>query len=479
MKAEEHSMKDSYYVNRTGLDSIYSRLYNKDITSLIELKDSTQSVYNKIISGDHDAASASAVKQIHQRLCNEFEPYVRLTGVMKKATEIYSSAENEISLKTKLGALIVDKWDFTGVGAASALFATTLTVTQLANLGGYEYLEAYQQRAYNYTVNRFNADLFLGYGFTNSLNERGDAFKTVLYNMFDTAESQIKGVFTNKGYDYERTRDVIESLVKYYTNSDENVLEKIFEDSKIKEIMKLCKFPGKQEEFLKKFIEGDKDINAAINGLKEDPEMYNTVEILSNIAKVFKYGEWGSKITTPLLTNYSNSIAALESMRNCELFGDSVLQNRVINDLIHDYNNGIQTALKEAGSITIDEAVDCLMNSNPVTGAVKFVDTTVDAIGAMSGDKIYTKNLQDYWTYSNLSGNVRNSFQHSFETLSSGNYTEADVSKFEDAFNLNRAYSIKMCEVEKEIIQHKLVDSPFDDNARSALADINKQPLFH
>lgn len=469
-------MRDAYFVNREGLDSIYSRLYNNDIHSLIELKDSVRSIYYKIVSGDHDPDSASAVNHIHQRLCNEFERYVCLTGVMMKAIEIYSNAENQISLKTKLGYLIIDKWDVMGVGAAGTLFSKDLTVNQLANLGGYNYLEPYQQRAYNYTTSKYNAALFLGYGFTNTLNERGDAFWTVFYNMFDTADSQTKGVFTNEGYDYEKTRGVLESLVKNYSNSDENVFEIVFEDSKIKEVMKACKFPGKWEDFFQKYIEGDKEINEAIDGLRDSTEKYDgLIGFMSDTAKVFKYGELGSKVITPWLTNYQNSIATLESMRRCDLFGDASLQNRVIDDMIHDYKNKIQISIKEVAEFGVDKAIDYGMNTNPITGAVKFVDASIDALGAVTGGKSYTKNLQDYWTYSNLSDNVQNSFQNAFEKLSSGNYSEADVLKFEDSFRLNRAFFIKMCETEKEIIQHKLGSSPSDGNARSALEDINRQ----
>lgn len=477
--------------------------------------------YNNIVKNDHSADIANAVSTISTRLASENSKIERIMTVLQTASDEYMNAETTLAQKASIGTLIIQHWDEYGVGAAKALFSVELTPAEIAALGGEDLLEEYQRRACEYTKYDLNKGLFIGYGTIGFIANGWDAFKVTFFNFFDIGETQIESIVTGKDYDYNLTRDTIESLVEDYIDYDKNPLEKIF-GSKTKDTFKLVKASGKCNEVIEKFLEGDyfhwddcweaytkgepgtveflREM-AMLSGNNEALLMFDRISDFAEVAKaggtVVKYGSWITKIATPLITDYANHIEALEAMKDCNLFGDAELTNRVIDDLLSDYSQSSKLAVRALERIAAEEGFDAVVKMldmplgeatgvsgglaagslriNAVGAVVKGVDLAIDVTGILTGEKGNTANLQEYFKLTSLQGEAQNSFADAYSKLQSGHYTEADVLKFENSFNMNRTVSLRMCKTELAILERKYGKSPSDSEAASNIALLNRQ----
>ena len=316
------------------------------------------------------------------------------------------------------------------------------------------------------------------------------------------------------------TRDTIESLLEDYVDYNKNPLEKIF-GSKTKDAFKLVKASGKCNEVIEKFLEGDyfrwddcweaftkgepgtveflREM-AMLSGNNRALAVFDQISDFAEVAKaggtVAKYGGWITKIATPLITDYANHIEALEAMKDCSLFGDTELTNRVIDDLISDYSQSSKLAMKALERIAAEEGFDAVVKMldmplgeatgvsgglaagsiriSAVGAVVKGVDLAIDVTGVLTGQKGYTADLQEYFKLTELRGQAENSFAEAFTKLQSGHYTEADVTNFENSFNLNRAVNLRMCKTELSIIESKYGKNPTDSEAAYNIDLLNR-----
>ena len=472
--------------------------------------------YNNIVKGDHSADIASAVSNISSRLVNENGRFEKVLKALQAAANEYAAAEQSLAHKAALGTLIIRNWEEYGVGTARAFFAVELTPEEIANYGGIDLLEEYQQRACAYTKYDMNKHMFIGYGNVGFLANGWDVAKVTFFNFFDIGETQIESIVTGRNYDYTLTHDTIESLVEDYIDYEKNPLERLF-GSKVKNAFKLLKATGKINESLEKWCDleyyvwdgdeayvklsdpGTREFLNELFILSGDFESARLLDKLADIAKVadvagkvVKYGGWAKQVATPLLTDYARHIEALEAMKSCNLFGDSELQNRVIDDMIDEYSNSSKLVLNAVTRIAAEEGFDAAvkMMSVPIGGTtgvagglastslrisavgavVKGIDLAIDVTGILTGDKAYTADLQEYFKLTELRNQAENSFSEAFTKLQSGHYTEEDVINFENSFNMNKAVNLRMCKTELAIIESKYGKNPTDSEA---IANIN------
>ena len=183
-------------------------------------------------------------------------------------------------------------------------------------------------------------------------------------------------------------------------------------------------------------------------------------------------------------------------MKDCSLFGDTELTNRVIDDLISDYSQSSKLAMKALERIAAEEGFDAVVKMldmplgeatgvsgglaagsiriSAVGAVVKGVDLAIDVTGVLTGQKGYTADLQEYFKLTELRGQAENSFAEAFTKLQSGHYTEADVTNFENSFNLNRAVNLRMCKTELSIIESKYGKNPTDSEAAYNIDLLNR-----
>jgi len=513
-------MKSMYSINCEELVGIKNQIIQPVLSMNAAQSSGVNTAYKNITRGDHSADAASAVSVVSSRLVSENTRIKKVMSILQSASDQYLSAEQILAQKAVLGTLIIRNWDQYGVGTARAFFEVELTPAEIANLGGIDLLEEYQQRACAYTKYDLNKHLFIGYGNIGFLADGWDAAKVTFFNFFDIGETQIESLITGKNYDYSLTRDTIESLLEDYVDYNKNPLEKIF-GSKTKDAFKLVKASGKCNEVIEKFLEGDyfhwddcweaftkgepgtveflREM-AMLSGNNRALAVFDQISDFAEVAKaggtVVKYGGWITKIATPLITDYANHIEALEAMKDCSLFGDTELTNRVIDDLISDYSQSSKLAMKALERIAAEEGFDAVVKMldmplgeatgvsgglaagsiriSAVGAVVKGVDLAIDVTGILTGQKGYTADLQEYFKLTELRGQAENSFAEAFTKLQSGHYTEADVTNFENSFSLNRAVNLRMCKTELSIIESKYGKNPTDSEAAYNIDLLNR-----
>jgi len=509
-----------YSINCEELVGIKNQIIQPVLSMNAAQSSGVNTAYKNITRGDHSADAASAVSVVSSRLVSENTRIKKVMSILQSASDQYLSAEQILAQKAVLGTLIIRNWDQYGVGTARAFFEVELTPAEIANLGGIDLLEEYQQRACAYTKYDLNKHLFIGYGNIGFLADGWDAAKVTFFNFFDIGETQIESLITGKNYDYSLTRDTIESLLEDYVDYNKNPLEKIF-GSKTKDAFKLVKASGKCNEVIEKFLEGDyfhwddcweaftkgepgtveflREM-AMLSGNNRALAVFDQISDFAEVAKaggtVVKYGGWITKIATPLITDYANHIEALEAMKDCSLFGDTELTNRVIDDLISDYSQSSKLAMKALERIAAEEGFDAVVKMldmplgeatgvsgglaagsiriSAVGAVVKGVDLAIDVTGILTGQKGYTADLQEYFKLTELRGQAENSFAEAFTKLQSGHYTEADVTNFENSFSLNRAVNLRMCKTELSIIESKYGKNPTDSEAAYNIDLLNR-----
>lgn len=513
-------MKSVYSVLCEELTGIKNGVFQSAKAMADAQRSGVSTAYKNITKGDHSEGVSYAVNDVLLRLNIENYKIEKVLEVLQSASDQYLTAEQNLAHKATLGTLIIRNWDQYGVGTAKAFFEVALTPAEIADLGGMDLLEEYQQRACAYTKYDLNKHLFIGYGNVGFLADGWDAAKVTFFNFFDIGETQIESLITGKNYDYNLTRDTIESLLEDYVDYNKNPLEKIF-GSKTKDAFKLVKASGKCNEVIEKFLEGDyfhwddcweaftkgepgtveflREM-AMLSGNNRALAVFDQISDFAEVAKaggtVAKYGGWITKIATPLITDYANHIEALEAMKDCSLFGDTELTNRVIDDLISDYSQSSKLAMKALERIAAEEGFDAVVKMldmplgeatgvsgglaagsiriSAVGAVVKGVDLAIDVTGVLTGQKGYTADLQEYFKLTELRGQAENSFAEAFTKLQSGHYTEADVTNFENSFNLNRAVNLRMCKTELSIIESKYGKNPTDSEAAYNIDLLNR-----
>lgn len=141
-------MSNAQNISNSGLEEIKAAVYDKGCDICAQTRDSVKAVYNNIISGDHDDASATEVNQIYQRVVSEHDSLSKLVSIINTAKEYYADAESQLASKMQLDSLTIDKC--ATIGALIA--ATSLTAWQTVNLNGnsstYEWFEYYRNLKY-------------------------------------------------------------------------------------------------------------------------------------------------------------------------------------------------------------------------------------------------------------------------------------------------------------------------------------------
>lgn len=514
-------MKNTYQVNCDELDGVRNGIIQPAKAMNDAQRSGINTAYKNITRGDHSADVASAVSGITSRLASEGAKLEKVMNVLQSAPDLYLSAEQSLAQKASLGTLIIRNWDNYGVGTAKAFFEVELTPVEIADLGGMDLLDEYQQRACAYTKYDLNKHMFIEYGIIGFLANGWDAAKVIFFNFFDVAETQIESLITGKNYDYNLTHDTIESLIEDYIDYEKKPLERLF-GSKVKNAFKIIKATNKMNKTMEKWCNleyymwdgddayvklSDPDVREFLNELfilSGDFESARLLDKLSDVAKaadaagkVVKYGGWVKQVATPLLTDYARHIEALEAMKSCNLFGDSELQTRIINDMIDEYSHSSKLVLSAVTKIGAEEGFDAVvkMMSTPIGGTtsvagglapnslrisavgavVKGIDLAIDVTGIITGQKGYTADMQEYFKLIQLHGQAENSFAEAFTKLQSGHYTEADVMNFENCFNLNKALNLRMCKTELAIIESKYGKNPTDSEAITNINILNRQ----
>jgi len=513
-------MKSTYQVNCNELDVVRNGVIQPAKAMNGAQRSGISTAYKNVTKGDHSADVASAISGISSRLASENGKFEKVMNVLQSAPDLYLSAEQSLAQKASLGTLIIRNWDNYGVGTARAFFEVELTPAEIADLGGIDLLEGYQQRACAYTKYDLNKHMFIGYGNIGFLANGWDAASVIFFNFFDIGETQIESLITGKNYDYKLTHDTIESLIEDYIDYEKNPLERLF-GSKVKNAFKIIKATDKMNKTLEKWCDleyyvwdgddafvklSDPSTREFLNELfilSGDFESARLLDQLADVAKVadaagtvVKYGGWAKQVATPLLTDYARHIEALEAMKSCNLFGDSELQTRVINDMIDEYSHSSKLVLNAVTRIAAEEGFDAVvkMMSTPIGGTtgvagglasnslrisavgavVKGIDLAIDVTGIVTGQKGYTADMQEYFKLTELRGQAENSFAEAFTKLQSGHYTEADVINFENSFNLNKAVNLRMCKTELAIIESKYGMNPTDSEAITNINILNR-----
>lgn len=400
----------------------------------------------------------------------------------------------------------------------------SLIIRNSGEMSEADYETDYQERASRYTQYDLSKNLFIGYGSVGFLANGWDVAKITFFNLFDIGKTQIKSIFTGKDYDYSLTRDTIISLLEDYVDYEKNPLEKLL-SSKVKNASKLMKATGKvnetvekwldqkyyvwdneEEVFVKLFDPDDPGIREYLRELYYLSRDYDALRLLDHLEEIadaadvmgkgVKYAGWVKEVATPLITDYARHIEALESMKNCDLFGDNALTNRVIDDLINDYSKSSILALKALTKIAVEEGFDAMVKllSTPIGGtttvagglaanslrisavgaALKGVELTIDVVGILTGEGSNTNNLQEYFKLIEFQGKAQTSFAKAFEKLKESQFTEADVIDFENSFSFNKAISLRLCKTELSILEHKYGSNPKNAEAAEGMAILTR-----
>ncbi len=158
---------------------------------------------------------------------------------------------------------------------------------------------------------------------------------------------------------------------------------------------------------------------------------------MADMIEMFEQGTGYAEYADRILKDYSQNIEMLESLKG--LAPGSSMLNKHVDNLIREYQNQFQTdvvdVLKSNVESGVVKGVDAVLGSQ--FGMVtKILDKTLGQTGTMQGlDKVIV--------VSEMRSDAIQSFQKAVEKIQSGSFTEADMTNYQNSFNVAKSLTIE------------------------------------
>lgn len=323
-----------------------------------------------------------------------------LTELIQKSFPV-SSAIGALTGITQSGFLSIQE----ALKAIHGVLNTQVTGTSDLPAGGQALYEYLLENDPQFTFSKYNDVLrflndvkwyeIMGYGMTNA----GDVLKAILNG------GSFEGAAEEMMNDPDKCKALLRGVIDDLTDT---------------EYMDII--PGDGETVLKN-----------VKKLAELGGYEDTADMIEMFQKATGYAEDADRI----LKDYSDNIEMLKSLKSIAP-GSSML-NKHVDNLITEYQNQFQSDvmdyLKSNAEKGIVKGVDTLLGSK--FGMVtKVLDKTLGQTDTMKGfDKVIH--------VSEMQSDAIRSFQNAAEKIRSGSFTETDMTKYQNSFNVAKSLTIE------------------------------------
>ena len=177
--------------------------------------------------------------------------------------------------------------------------------------------------------------------------------------------------------------------------------------------------------------------DAVLKGAQELAEMCgydDSAEMIEMFRKITGTAEEADKI----LKDYSANISMLESLR--DIAPNSSVLTKTVDKLIKEYQNQFKADVVEKGKSYLEKGIYKVASSellgSPYGTIKKVLDNTLGKTDTMQG-------LTKVVSVTEMRTDAINGFQKAAEKIRSGNFTEADMLKYQNSFNVARSLTIE------------------------------------
>ena len=251
----------------------------------------------------------------------------------------------------------------------------------------------------------------------------GDYFTIGFSKWNDDLFEKISG-----NYDKERIKKNLAELLEKVNRTGNSCPDNIVPEE-IKEALALLKSEGKFDKaFADKYSE--------------------LIKKCGGVENIIKYGEKGLEAVTYLFSDYSNSLATLEKLREADINNPDL--NEAVDELITQYSNKFVGSLSNIFNYIVSEEIDKIDDKIISTavgkvggGLYTIASLTTDVISNATGMDQRAESLETNAAATIYQGSFVAEYQNAMIKLGSGNYTESDVDNAERLFYLSKAATIQ------------------------------------
>lgn len=210
-----------------------------------------------------------------------------------------------------------------------------------------------------------------------------------------------------------------------------------------------------------------KDYNDFCELLRENDESLKKFLMMDDdsyekVGKFIKYGKAGVDAIEVIFTDYCNTIALLEEFRDglITVNGDATTIG-YCNELISEYKNKFGIIIDQIYDMTIDKGMDITCDTilNTATGGLFGIANSVhELIWKISGVTSKGDDLGSIYASAFYSDDLIASYEHYVKKLESGNYSQDDVIKCKQLFEMAKAAKIEELQNIKKLTHKEFHD---------------------